>query len=71
MNLIDCVDMSKRSQAIYKSRHRYLSINIAISLGIVIGIAKKLFCLAQSLFLPFEVLCEENIHGEVLLNYTC
>ena len=70
MNLIDCVDMSKRSQAICKSRHRYLSINIAISLGIVIGIAKKLFCLAQS-FLPFEVLCEENIHGEVLLNYTC
>ena len=26
---------------------------------------------AKSLFLPFEVLCEENIHGEVLFKCTC
>ena len=50
-------------EAIWKSQHRHL--------GIGIGIARNLFCLAKSLFLPFEVLYEENIHGEVLFKYTC
>ena len=31
----------------------------------------KSLCLAKSLFLPFEVLYEENIHGEVPFKYTC
>ena len=31
---------------------------------------KFIFCLI-SLFLPVEVLYEENIHGEVLFKYTC
>ena len=56
---------------IWKSRHRHLGISIDIDVGIGIDIAKKLFCLAKSLFLLFEVLCEENIHGEVLFKYTC
>ena len=47
--------------------------NLGISIGIDvgIGIAKNLFCLAKSLFLPFEVLYEKNIHGGVLFKYTC
>ena len=47
-----------------------LGISISIDVGIGIGIAKNLFCLAKSLFLPFEVLYEEDIHGEVLFKYT-
>ena len=35
------------------------------------ALQKKFFFLTKSLFLPFEVLYEENIHGEVLLKYTC
>ena len=49
--------------AVWKSRHRHLGISIGIDVDI--GIAKNLFCPAKSLFLPFEVLYEENIHGEV------
>ena len=63
--------MRKRETAIWKSRHRHLGISIDIDVGIGIGIAKNLFCLAKSLFLPLEVLYEENIHGEVLIKYTC
>ena len=44
---------------------------ISINVGIGIGIAVNLFGLAKSLFLPFEVLYEKNIHGEVLCKYTC
>ena len=55
--------------AIWKSRHLHLGISISIDFGI--EIAKKLFCLVKSLFLPFEVLYEENIHGEVLFKYNC
>ena len=61
----------KFSFQIWKSRHRHLGISIGIDVGIGIGIAKILFCLEKSLFLPFEVLYEENIHGEVLFKYTC
>ena len=57
--------------AIWKSRHRHLGIGISIDVGIGIYIANNLFCLAKSLFLPFEVLYEENIHCEVLFKYTC
>ena len=57
--------------AIWKSQHQHLGISIGIGIRIVIGIAKKLFCLAKSLFLPFEVLYEENIHGGVHFKYTC
>ena len=57
--------------AIWKSRHRHLGISIGIDVGIGIGFTKILFCLAKSLFLPFEVLYEEKIHGEVLFKYTC
>ena len=56
--------------AIWKSRHRHLGISIGIDVGIGIGIAKK-FCLANSLFLPFEVLYEENIYSGVLFKYVC
>ena len=55
------------SSAIWRSRHRHL----VISVGIGIGIGKNLFCLAKSLFLSFEVLYEESIHGGVLFKYTC
>ena len=57
--------------AISKSPHWHLDISIGIDVGIGVGIAKNLFCLAKSLFLLFEVLYEENIHGEVLFKYTC
>ena len=36
-----------------------------------IGIAKNLFCLPKSLFLPFEDLHEEKILGGVLFKYIC
>ena len=58
--------------ALWKSWHRHLGISIGIDdVGIGIGIAKNLFCLAKSLFLPFKVLYEENIHDGVLFKYTC
>ena len=53
-----------------KSRHRHLAISIGIDVGTGIGIAKIYFAL-QSLFFPFEVLYEENIHDGVLFKYTC
>ena len=56
--------LQNAEMAIWKSRHWHLGISIGIDVGIGIGIAKKLFCLAKSLFLPFEVLYEENIHGD-------
>ena len=57
------------SSVIWKSQHWHLGISIGIDVGI--GIAKNLFCLAKPLFLPFEVLYEEKIYGEVLFKYTC
>ena len=48
-------------KAIWKCRNRHLGI----------GIAKKKFCLAEFLFLSFEVSYEENIQGEALFKYTC
>ena len=51
------------TRAIWKSLHRHLGISIGTDVGNGIGITKNLFCLAKSLFLQFEVLYEENIHG--------
>ena len=56
---------------IFICRHRHLGISIGIDVDIGIGIAKNLLCLVKSLFLPFEVLYEQNIHGGVLFKYTC
>ena len=58
--------LKANNMVIWKSRHRHIGISIGIEVGIDIGIAKNLFRLAKSLFLPFKVLYEENIHGVVL-----
>ena len=66
-------DSSERKEllrAIWKSWHWHLGTSIGIDVGIGIRIAKNLFCFAKSLFLVFEVLYEENIHGEVPFKYT-
>ena len=51
--------------AIWNSRHWHIGISNGIDVGIGIGIVKNLFGFAKSLFMVFQVLYEENIHGEV------
>ena len=66
---IDLLKRNMRSTVIWKFRHRHLGISIGIDVGIDIGIAKNLFYIIKFLFLPFEVLYEENIHCGAIFKY--